>query len=387
MLAQKGITDIIGAALIWGNREAMPTAWLDGLTNAEKEQALKVFVQKIIKEYSNPNKTVSSVDIAQPFDASGNVRWKTVNASIKTWEVLNEPYYVGTFDFLGTTEQAIKKIFDWADEARQYVYNNYYTAGQPKNDINLMLNDYVFLINGNKPAFDSLKSILEARDPNDSTKPLVKIDILGIQAHHFVDNVYIDETHLGGFDIPYQLDNLKSMLDLYTSLAERTGRDVYITEFEMPDNNHPIVGSPWRGATWNEAAQAQYIKDFYTLVSSYTSIKGLTYWDFVDQPNDQWCPDSGVMSSDVTIVNPSTYEMDIVPKLAYQELYNFITSHKMVPGTTVTKTTNTSGMADFGLIFPGRYKVTIYDPVSGEIKSGYYDFGGQDDLLLNFKNM
>jgi len=267
LLAQKGITDINGATLVWENSDFMPQTWLAGLSNEQKKMALKLYIQKIIKMYSN--KTVSTINIVTG-------EWTTCDVSINTWEVVGEPYYLDCFSELwpdATKETVIKEMYDWADEARAQ-------TGNP--NIKLMLNDYIFLVDGNLPCYDSLKKLVDAG---------VKFDILGIQAHHLIDG-------MAGYDVPYNLSELSSILDRYASL----GKTMYITEFEMPSNNNEIVGSVWRGTNWDETTRSQYVKDFYTLLFSHPAIAGISYWDMVDVAGQvQYIPYSGLINADLTV--------------------------------------------------------------------------------------
>lgn len=345
LLAQKGVTDVTGKSLIWNDETAMPTAWLDGLDPDERGLAVKIYIQKMISRYSDPGNKVLTIDAKDPFIIEGGLlvpNWKEVPASINSWEVLSEPYSKGTLGI------PVKDIFAWADEAR----------GAVNPAAKLILNDYALSTDISK-AYEYVKGLVSSG---------VKFDVLGIQAHDMGDS---------------RIEDFKEVLDLYGSL----GKDIYITEFELAANHEPISGSPWRGARWDEAAQSRYIRDFYSLVFSHPSVKGITYWNMADQPDraEQWIPDSGILTGEALIKDPASYEMDIPAKPAYDALKALVRGDWTTRRPDPVKT-NPSGYAAFKDIFSGKYMVTVKS--GGLSRSGLYDIRkDQGSVLVDFSQM
>ncbi|MBI4579375.1 MAG: hypothetical protein HY718_06705 [Planctomycetes bacterium] len=82
------------------------------------------------------------------------------------------------------------------------------------------------------------------------------------------------------------------------------GKPVHLTAVQVPSaapSDKPVssVGGSWR-KPWDEAVQAQWIKEFYAIALSKPFVESLTWSDLVDQPNSPVLPSGGLLRPDLT---------------------------------------------------------------------------------------
>lgn len=165
------------------------------------------------------------------------------------WDVINEPYSEhDLIDLLGKEVMA-----DWFKRVR----NN-----DP--DVKLYLNDYAILSsNGiNYPKQDFYMETARYIDEHGGG-----VQGIGMQGH------------FGSTLTP--ITRLKTVLDKFSVL----GKDIKITEFDIDINQ--------------EAVQADYTRDFMTMMFSHPSVKGILIWGFWE--NRHWMPKAAMYRSDWSI--------------------------------------------------------------------------------------
>jgi GH35 family endo-1,4-beta-xylanase len=168
---------------------------------------------------------------------------------IDIWDVVNEPTHLGRFK---------TRLGEWAmaTGATPYVAEHLKLARQANPQATLLVNDY-----RTDPAF--YRILDELRDNGQ-----LLFDVIGIQSH----------MHGGG----WPLRRVWEVCDTYAKL----GLPIHFTETT-------VVSGPRReGEHWNpttsegEAAQAEYVPQFYTALFAHPAVQAITWWDFSD--NGAW---------------------------------------------------------------------------------------------------
>jgi len=221
-----------GHALLWASPDAMPT-WM---TSIPTQQAQLDRVSQLMQRYG---------------------------ASIKSWEVVNEPVTVPGMA-VGTAEAWAKSISPNAE---------------------LILNEYGHFYNGYPEAFDAISQAVAGG---------MAIDTIGIQAHAPVD-------------MAFPLDRVQAVLNHYAQI----GKSIHITEFTPSSGGFPVTGNPFR-TTWDEATQADYAEKFYRVCFANPAVDAISWWDVCDA--GAWVPGGGLLRADMS------------SKPAYDKLKNLITS-------------------------------------------------------------
>lgn len=180
---------------------------------------------------------------------------------IEFWEVVNEPAHV----------QGVK------------IGEPYRWARQTDPAAHLIINDYEVMANGYPPFFELLE---------DAAKNGVPFDGIGIQAHE-------------PRTMRFPLHRVKATLDKYATL----GKALHITEFTPTSAGEPITGSHIEGV-WDEAAQADYAVQFYTVCFAHPAVVAITWWDLCDAGS--WLKGGGLLREDLS------------PKPAYTALRRLI---------------------------------------------------------------
>jgi len=183
-------------------------------------------------------------------------------------------------------------------------------------------------------------------------------DAAGIQSH----------MHSG----PWPMEKVWQVCETFAQF----GLPIHFTETTVlsgPKRNVDFNGPPatdWNTTPEGEAAQADYVAQFYTLLFSHPSVHAITWWDFSDK--DSWAgAPAGLVRKDMS------------PKPAYNRLMQLI-HHDWW--------TDTSGVTNKNGEFPtrayyGDYKITIDGPaghrVIGNVK--YPDGSGEMTIVINPK--
>ena len=223
---------------------------------------------------------------------------------IAFWEVVNEPVNCPGLN--------IDPAFRWA------------RAADPK--AKLVINDFGIFYEGYPKFYLFIAKAL---------KDAVPFDVVGIQAH-------------APDDWAFPLDTVMNILDRYTAL----GKDIHITEFFVPSNGKPVLGSPWRG-TWDETQQADYAEKFYRVCFSQAAVRAISWWDFTEWY--AWKPGGGMLKADCT------------PKPVYDRLKKLIHEEWWTKATG--KTTADGAYAFTG--FYGHYNVKV--TANGKTKEAQFD--------------
>jgi endo-1,4-beta-xylanase len=108
----------------------------------------------------------------------------------------------------------------------------------------------------------------------------VPFDGIGIQAHEPTT-------------MRFPLDRVQRILDRYATL----GKKLYITEYEPTSAGNPITGSYVTGK-WDEAAQADWAAEFYTVCFAHPAMAGITWWDLSDAGS--WLEGGGLLRKDLS---------------------------------------------------------------------------------------
>ncbi|MBI4614912.1 MAG: endo-1,4-beta-xylanase [Planctomycetes bacterium] len=180
---------------------------------------------------------------------------------IEFWEVVNEPSHL--------PEPRIDDPYRWARAADPGAY--------------LIVNDYLVLGDG-APDFYALLEKAAADG--------IPFDGIGIQAHE-------------PRAMRFPLARVRRTLDRYAGL----GKELHITEFTPPSAGQEMAGS-YAGGKWNEAAQAEYAADFYTVCFAHPAVRAITWWDLCDR--GAWLEGGGMLRADLS------------PKPVYERLEKLI---------------------------------------------------------------
>lgn len=211
---------------------------------------------------------------------------------LNDWDVINEPY--SEKDIMAILGDEV--MADWFKRVRQ-------------NDsaVKLYLNDYAILSGGGSDTKkqDYYYNLVKYIDEKGG-----KVDGIGMQGHFGSDLTSITKVY--------------SILERFATL----GKEIKITE-------HDINVS-------QRAVQAEYTRDFMTIVFSHAAVKSFLFWGF--WANSHWLPDGAFFNSDWTIRPHGE---------AYKELvFNQWWTKK------TDKTTDSQGNVSFEG-FLGTYKYTV----------------------------
>jgi GH35 family endo-1,4-beta-xylanase len=128
-------------------------------------------------------------------------------------------------------------------------------------------------------------------------------------------------------------------------------RPINFTETTVLSTNTPHIipgdgpaATDWRTTPDGEASQAAYVKQFYSLLFSYPSLRAITWWDFSDRNSWMGAP-SGLVRADMS------------PKPAYTALMDLI--HKQW-WTTSSGRTDKSGQFRVRAFY-GMYSIMVID--------------------------
>ncbi len=219
---------------------------------------------------------------------------------ILEWDVVNESVMnTALQDFLGRQE-----MVRWYKLAKQI----------DPNTVNV-INDYMMLSGGAIPSrvdsyYDEIKWLLENGAP---------IDAIGEQAHF-------------GWNLP-GMERTWGILERFAAF----GKPLRITEFDVAIND--------------ETLQADYTRDFYTLVFSHPKMEQILMWGFWEDSHSS--PSAAMFRKDWT------------PKPNYHAFHDLVFKQWW---TNADGTTNPAGRFETRGFF-GDYTVTVSDGTKGETKS------------------
>lgn len=111
-----------------------------------------------------------------------------------------------------------------------------------------------------------------------------------------IDSIGLEFYHFGVTSDPYappglSLASMARVLDLY----DQYGVPVYVKEFEVPSTQE--AGSSWWRRDWDEATQAQFAREFYTLAFSRRNARGIQWSAFVSDRNT-YVKNAGLLDAD-----------------------------------------------------------------------------------------
>ena len=208
------------------------------------------------------------------------------------WDVLNEPYTNTEFQkILGDEVMA-----DWFKRARQN-----------DREVKLYINDYSILTGGGNDTKhqDGYFNIIKYIDGLGG-----RIEGIGMQGHFGSDLTSITKVY--------------SILDRFAAL----GKEIKITEHDINITQRDV--------------QAEYTRDFMTIVFSHPAVKSFLFWGF--WANQHWLPDGAMFDSNWTIrPNGEAYK-----DLVFNQWWTKATSN----------TTDSTGQVSFEG-FLGTYKYTL----------------------------
>lgn len=248
---------------------------------------------------------------------------KFTKGRLNDWDVINEPYSEhDIMDILGNEVMA-----DWLKRVR---------VNDP--DVKLYINDYGILSSGgiDYKKHDSYYNLIKYLDEKGA-----KVDGIGLQGHFSSDLTPITRIY--------------SIIDRFAEL----GKDIKITEHDVSITQREV--------------QADYTRDFMTILFSHSSVKSILIWGFWQ--NSHWKPDAALYNSDWSI-RPHG---EAWKKLVFDDWWT-----KSMSGTT-----NNEGKISFEG-FLGTYKYTI--KTGGKEISGTFSIdnskqsGVQNNLELKMAN-
>lgn len=156
------------------------------------------------------------------------------------------------------------------------------------------------------------------------------LDAIGLQSH----------MHNGAWSVA-QLWNVVNRLALLK-------RPVYFTELSVVSGaprafNFRPADPPWNTTPEGEAAQADYLEQFYRLAYSHPAVGGITYWNYSDRSAWLGCP-VGLLRKDGT------------PKPACRRLDRLINQEWRTHGTYLT---DADGWLMVPHAFEGEYRISV----------------------------
>jgi len=239
--------------------------------------------------------------------------------AVDWWDVLNEVTVAGYFD---------NPIAKWAVKSgmKDTVKFCVDAVLNVNPQANLVLNDF----NVSPPDFETLLESIQ--------KEGVNIKAIGIQSHMHSKLWTPEETA----NILEKYKKYRLPIH-FTELSVLSGKSVKEVNFHLSDDNE------WVTADEDYAAQADYVKDFYTLLFSSPEVEAVTWWDF---------PDGNWLRAPSGLVTES-----LEAKPAYHALKKLIKEEWQ---------TNVSGAADENGVyscraFYGEYEITVRIPETKEI--------------------
>ena len=164
---------------------------------------------------------------------------------VSVWDVVNEPLDGGLFEeVLGSG----------------YLSQAFHLAREADPQAQLVLNEYGIFSREAKrrDQFFNLLKKLKAED--------LPCDAVGIQAH---------EPRTEWFDPVTVVNTLNQFADL--------GKQLHITEFTAQANTDTAITGGYRQGTWDEKAQADYYREFYTLCFGHPQVEAITAWGLDDE--------------------------------------------------------------------------------------------------------
>lgn len=155
-------------------------------------------------------------------------------------------------------------------------------------------------------------------------------DAIGLEIYHF------------GIDIPgnmgapgLSLAAIARTMNFYNKYE----MPVYITEFQVPSSQE--TGTSWLHQPWDEATQAEFTQDFYTLAFGTEYMQGVQWAAFVSDKNS-------------FLINSGILDEEYQPKPVYYTLKDLITSWT----TNGTANTDENGVLEIHG-FAGDYEITV----------------------------
>ena len=121
------------------------------------------------------------------------------------------------------------------------------------------------------------------------------------------------------------------------------GKPIHVTEQSVPSSWQPEweqVGAGWWRRPWDEATQAEFVHDFYTIVFSKEHAEAITWWNINDK--------------DAFIVSGGLLDKDNNPKPAYFALHDLIAGWTS-SGQALTDATGQTAVRGYG----GEYELTV----------------------------
>ena len=156
------------------------------------------------------------------------------------------------------------------------------------------------------------------------------LDAIGLEIYHF------------GIDIPgnmgatgLSLAAIARTMNFYNKYE----MPVYITEFQVPSSQE--TGTSWLHQPWDEATQAEFTQDFYTLAFGTEYMQGVQWAAFVSDKNS-------------FLINSGILDEEYQPKPVYYTLKDLITSWT----TNGTANTDENGVLEIHG-FAGDYEITV----------------------------
>lgn len=159
----------------------------------------------------------------------------------------------------------------------------------------------------------------------------ISIDVIGLEFY------YAGVDILGNPRPGLSLASLSRLLDQYSGFD----KPIYVEEFSAPSTQQ--LGSNWWHRPWDEATQAEFLEDFYTIAFSKPLVQSIA-WSYGISDDECFIQSGGLLDSNGT------------PKPAYFALKNLITSWT----TNGTGTTNENGELVISG-FAGDYQLQITD--------------------------
>lgn len=243
------------------------------------------------------------------------------NGRLNDWDVINEPY--SEKDIMTILGDEV--IADWFKRVR----NNDRT-------VKLYLNDYAILSGGgiNSVKQDFYYNLVEKIESWGAT-----VDGIGLQGHFGSDLTSINKVY--------------SILDRFAT----SGKEIKITEHDINVTQRKV--------------QAEYTRDFMTIVFSHPAVKSFLFWGF--WANSHWLPEGALFNADWSI------------RPHGEEYKNLVFKQWWTPETDTI--TNAEGKISLNG-FLGTYKYTIKS--GDKVRTGTFDInnsnhsGLSNDIKLTF---
>jgi GH35 family endo-1,4-beta-xylanase len=244
---------------------------------------------------------------------------------LKMWDVVNEPVTTIPWDrALKDTLSTVGQIDEGfrynvkgisQEETIPWVDSSFRWAGEADPDGDFIINEFYVIA---KPEirekyFQLVKELKRRNAP---------VRGVGIQAHEPRDMWFSPEEVIATFK---RFDELNLPL--------------HITEFIPQSSGKPITGG-WRQGVWDEAAQADFAEQFYTLAFGHPSMASIHWWGLSDKMI--WLKGGGLLDN------------NLAPKPVYNRLLHLIKEEWMTKNLKLS--TNKKGEASFRGFF-GNYNV------------------------------